>query len=256
MLRGIHIQVTDLDYSTNLPKSTTKMRKFFGTLRIDRKTVQQMATAQSRQRTAGPRSGGRNQQGSVTPTAEPEAFPPLSISLANFIRDGSDREFRRLVYCLISLSGLMGRNQDHFAAYIGLSRAQAVMLSLIAETQDVTVGGIAERLGVSTQFVTMEVNKLIAKDIAEKRPNALDRRSSFLSLTEIGRTLLRELAPLRRSINDMTFRSLTEERARMLQEILDDLVMDARSAVHELESPQMRGKMAPSALAGSSGTRG
>jgi len=45
----------------------------------------------------------------------------------------------------------------------------------------------------------------------------------------------------------MTFRSLTEERAKALQEILDGLIVDARSAVHELDAPHMRGKKAPTA---------
>jgi hypothetical protein len=93
----------------------------------------------------------------------------------------------------------------------------------------------------------MEIGKLIGKGIVLKRPNEADRRGVLLSLTAKGQTLLRELGPVRRKINDMTFRSLTEERAKALQEILDGLMIDARDAVHELDAPQMRGQKAASA---------
>jgi hypothetical protein len=81
------------------------------------------------------------------------------------------------------------------------------------------------------------------------RPSEADRRGVLLNLTAKGQTLLRELGPVRRKINDMTFRSLTEERAKALQEIVDGLIIDARTAVHELDAPDMRGKKAPTARA-------
>ncbi len=214
-----------------------------------------MATVQSRQRGGDSVSTGKPRPRS-TPLAREEVFPPLSISLETFVRDGSDREFRRLIYSLFSLSMLMERNREHFAAYIGVTSPQAMMMGIIAEGSDVTVSGVAERLTVSSQFVTMEMNKLIAKDIVEKRPNEADRRSMFLNLTQKGRALINELGPVRQRINDMTFRSLTRERAKTLQEILDLLVMDAGSAVHEFEAPQMRGRMAPTALASLSERKG
>lgn len=197
---------------------------------------------------------GRQRRGQTHPAMSEEAgeaaFPPLSVSLPAFIKDGSDSALRRLIYSLVSLSGLMERNREYFAAYIGVSSAQLLMMAVIAETPDVTVSGIAERLSVSSQFVTVEISKLIAKDIVQKRRNETDRRSMLLSLTPRGRALLRELGPVRRTINDMTFRSLTEQRAKAFQETLDALVMDARRAVHELEAPHMRDKLAPTAQTG------
>jgi MarR family transcriptional regulator, organic hydroperoxide resistance regulator len=208
-----------------------------------------MATVQSGQRAADRVSTGKTRQRTAPPVMREEIFPPLSISLESFVQDGSDREFRRLIYSLFSLSMLMERNREHFAAYIGVTSPQAMMMGIIAEGSNVTVSSVADRLTVSSQFVTMEMNKLIAKAIVEKRPNDADRRSMFLTLTQKGRALINELGPIRQRINDMTFRSLTRERAKTLQEILDVLVMDAGSAVHEFEAPQMRGRMAPTAMA-------
>src|ERR1041385_4485258 len=83
-----------------------------------------------------------------------ERFPPLSTSLENFVKDGSDREFRRLIYSLTALSSLMVRNREHFASYIGVTDAQYMMITMIAENAGVTIGKVAELLGVSSQFVT------------------------------------------------------------------------------------------------------
>lgn len=167
-------------------------------------------------------------------------FPPLSTSLGVFVKDGSDHEFRKLVYDLTRLSHLMLCNRKHFGAYIGVSDAQALMMTIIAETEDATVGHIAQQLEVSSQFVTTEVAHLVTKGIVAKRPNEADRRSTLLSLTPKGRDLLHKQAPLRRKTNDTMFRSLTMEQAAILQEIVSNLIADGRIALHELEAPQPR----------------
>src|SRR5215208_1796729 len=176
-----------------------------------------------------------------------EAFPPLSVSLKSFVKGQSDREFRRLIYSLVGLAHLMARNREHFGAYIGVTDPQYVIMTFIAESPQATVGQLADQMNVSSQFVTIEVGKLIQKNIVEKRPNHADRRSSLLHLTSKGDRLLRELGPLRRRINDLMFRSLTQDRATVLQEIVDTLLLDGKSALHELEAPRMRGMKAPSA---------
>lgn len=195
-------------------------------------------------------TSARSRQANL-PSARPaEQFPPLSTSLENFVKDGSDREFRRLIYGLTALSSLMVRNREHFASYIGVTDPQYMMMTMIAENPDATVGKVAELLGVSSQFVTVEIAKLTKKNIVTKRPNEADRRSVILELTPKGRTLLHELGPLRRRTNDLTFRSLNATRAATLQETVSTLVEDARVALHELESPQRRGLRARSVAEG------
>jgi MarR family transcriptional regulator, organic hydroperoxide resistance regulator len=174
-------------------------------------------------------------------------FPPLSTSLRGFVKDGSDHKFRQLIHDLTRLSKQMARNRGHFAAYIGVSEPQLLMMTIIAETQGATVSQIAQQLSVSSQFVTNEISDLIKKNIVEKQPNEADRRSMFLNLTAKGKSLFCEMAPLRQKANDIHFRSLTEDRARVLQEIIAVLISDGMTALHELEAPDIRGQIAPSA---------
>jgi MarR family transcriptional regulator, organic hydroperoxide resistance regulator len=176
-----------------------------------------------------------------------EPFPPLSTSLEPFVKDGTDRQFRKLIYSLLGLIDLMKRNSKHFAEYLGVTDAQLMMMLRIADYPDMTVSRLAEQLSVSSPFVTAEITKLAKKLIVEKRPNEVDGRSMLLALTPKGQVLMRELGPLRLRTNDIMFKSLTEERARELQDIVSVLIIDARNALHELEAPYMRGKRAPSA---------
>jgi MarR family transcriptional regulator, organic hydroperoxide resistance regulator len=175
-----------------------------------------------------------------------ERFPPLSISLEPFLRDGTDREFRHLINSLLSFSALMTRHREYYASYISVTGSQYTMMTLIAEAKFATVGDVAEKMHVASQFVTAEINKLIGKKIIEKTPNETDRRSMHLRLTLKGQNLLRELGPIRRESNDLVYGSLTEDRGRALQEILDKLIEDANSELHALDAPDRRGKKAPS----------
>jgi MarR family transcriptional regulator, organic hydroperoxide resistance regulator len=189
------------------------------------------------------------QAGSIAaPGQAVEGGAPLSLStsLKSLLKDGSDKDFRRLIYNLLSLSNVMVRNREHFAAYIGLTDQQYVIMTILYETPGATVSHIANQIHVSSQFITLETGKLIKKGLIDKRPNEIDRRSVSLTLTEKGQTLLREVWPLRLRTNDLTFQSLTKEGAAILDEIVSTLVMGARIALHDLEAPQRSGQKAPS----------
>jgi DNA-binding MarR family transcriptional regulator len=188
------------------------------------------------------RDGKRKQQ---SPSVGADRFPPLSISIGHFLKDGSDREFRQLIYHLLSFSSLMTRHRDYYASYIGVTGSQYSMISVIAENRTVTVSQIANHMRVSSQFVAAEIGKLMRNDLVQKWPNETDGRSMYLGLTAKGENLLRELGPIRRDSNDLMYGSLTDERAKALREIIDALIVDAERAIHALNAPDKRGKKAP-----------
>jgi len=185
-----------------------------------------------------------------------ERFPPLSTSIESLLRDGSDTAFRSLVYGLIRLGEMIVRHRDIYGAYIGVTGPQYQMMAMIAVAPNATAGEIAKTMSVSNQFVVSETGKLVARNILEKTTNRADRRSMLLNLTHKGRDLLRELGPLRRQSNDLMYRSLTGNRAGVLQEIVDALIADAEIALHELDGPHRRGQKAPTASSDDGGWKG
>ena len=99
----------------------------------------------------------------------------LSTTLESLLKDGSDRDFRQLIYNLLSLSNVVVRNREQFAAYIGMTHQQYVIMTILYENPGVTVTYIASQIHVSSQFVTLETGKLIKKGIVDKQPNEIDR---------------------------------------------------------------------------------
>jgi MarR family transcriptional regulator, organic hydroperoxide resistance regulator len=199
-----------------------------------------MRNAKSRRRPNRAATGGMPLSDHARPTGGP--FPPLTTTLKSFVKDGSDRAFRELIYTFVALANQMDNHLKMFATLIGVSEAQVVMLRVIAERQDATVGLLAQQLYVTSQFVTIEIGDMVKKGIVEKKPNEADRRSMFLRLTAKGESLLRELSAILRMANDIHFRSLTEERAKLLQEMLSAILTDGVAAYHEVSAPNLRSR--------------
>lgn len=162
------------------------------------------------------------------------------------MKNGSDRDFRSLIYSMLSFATLMLRSREYFAAHIGVTGPQYSMMAVIAESGRATIGEIAIRMNVASPFVTTEIGKLIKKDIVQKMANETDRRSVIVTLTAKGKNLIRDLAPLRCTVNDNMYRSLTPARAAALADIMRDLIADSSRALYELDAPRQRGGSRPS----------
>jgi DNA-binding MarR family transcriptional regulator len=166
-----------------------------------------------------------------------EAFPPLVISLETFVKNGSDRAFRELMSELLALCNQMQLLIDWFARHIGTTSVQFHVIMALAQTSDLTVNEIAERMNVTGQAITIEIGSLVRKGLIERRPNENNRRSSLLTLTNKGQDVVRQVAPLLRRANDLHFRALTAQQAAVLQESLRAIVADGRRVIGELDAP-------------------
>src|SRR5262245_56089406 len=102
-----------------------------------------------------------------------EFYPPLTTSLKAFVKDGSDREFRQLIFEMNSLFNQMKRHVEHFARFIGVSSAQFSFIMIIAEISNSTVRQIAEQMNVTSPFVTAEIGKLVDMGIVAKKRTAV-----------------------------------------------------------------------------------
>lgn len=171
---------------------------------------------------------------------------PWVVSLPDWVATGSDQDFRSLLNGLIRLGNLMRGNQERFASYIGVSVPGFQILIALEVAPQSTVGQLAGRLEVSSQFITLETGKLIRQGLLEKRQNDLDRRSVVLDITAAGRQLLADVAPLRRQTNDRMFRSVSARKGAELLDIVTVLLADGHEAQHLLQGPQWRQRRAPS----------
>ncbi len=192
------------------------------------------------------KSAARSPRAAAKPLNKPapaaERSPAPSVDPAG----ASRTPFTALLFDLISLNNLMRRNQEHFAHYIGVSVPRFLILRVLEDNPGATVGQLATRLEVTSQFVTLESGKLIEQGLVVKRPSETDRRSVVLDLSPAGQQLLKDLQPLREQTNAHMFRSLDNDDVAKLHAIVLRLLADGRDGLHRLDAPGWREQRAPS----------
>jgi DNA-binding MarR family transcriptional regulator len=158
----------------------------------------------------------------------------LTVTRPDLIVDGSDAEFRHLVYALLTVSIRFDRLREQIGRVMGLSGLQYHILMVIEELsgeRDVNVGAVAEALHVSSAYITMETAKLVRLGTLVKRPNPRDRRGVLLSLTARGRRAVRLSEPWLREINDVLFASLDREDFQHFRRIMEGMVDGSAQAL-------------------------
>jgi MarR family transcriptional regulator, organic hydroperoxide resistance regulator len=163
---------------------------------------------------------------------------PLTVSRAELLVDGSDRDFRRLVQGLLPFLAIHTAIRDRYASLLRLSGPQYTIMMCIQRLVDdgpVNVRTVARSLWLSPSFVTAETNALERAGYVVKARGAADRRTVLLSLTPQGSALLDSIAPLRQRVNDVQFGALSGSEFRLLVPVIERLVQSGESALALLE---------------------
>lgn len=158
----------------------------------------------------------------------------LTVSLPALIVGGSDHEFRRLVYALLTVSSRFEQLREEVGRMIGLSGRQYHILMVVDEQSaehPVSVGAVAEALHVSGAYITMETAKLVRKELLRKRTNPRDRRGVLLDLTLSGRRAVDMSVPHLRRINDQLFARLSRTDFKSFQRIMEGMVDGTEQAL-------------------------
>lgn len=150
-------------------------------------------------------------------TGRQGSWPPLTVTKPELLIDGSDQEFRNLVDDLVEFSARLQSIREKLAARMGVSAPQYRVIMTLArsETPELAAKGLAQQLGVSMPFITIEAGKLVRLGLIARRRNPADARSVLFALTIAGRDRVRKAAPVVRDANDRLFESLS--RSDMLK---------------------------------------
>ncbi|MEC7760680.1 MAG: MarR family transcriptional regulator [Pseudomonadota bacterium] len=159
---------------------------------------------------------------------------PLTTARDALLVDGSDSAFRKLVHDLFGFLYHHETIRAGHGAYVGLAGpAYSTLISILhlQREGEVNIVSISNHLHVTGAFVTRIVNQLSEKGYVSKTQAPGDKRRVSLEVTEAGRALLAELAPVQRQVNDVEFGRLTREDFATLCRITAQLVEDAQEAV-------------------------
>lgn len=138
--------------------------------------------------------------------------PPITISSPELLIDGSDDEFRQVVYLFVKVLGRLMTCREAFGSKINLTGSQFAVLVGVAYRQGeigVTVKELARYVHLAPTHVTTEVGRLHRRGLLEKKAATEDRRSVLVSLTPRGETTVATVAPFVRRINDILFGGVT-----------------------------------------------
>ena len=160
---------------------------------------------------------------------------PASISVAAVLHDQqSDRQFRRLIRDLLTVTRRLELARDYFGRRIDVTGPQYNLLMTVAELQGAagaSVGTVARAMHVSSSFVTAETGKLSDVGLLRKQTNRSDRRGALLKLTPLARRKIHRLLPEIRAVNDLFFGLLTLESFTALCAGAEALVEGSREAM-------------------------
>jgi len=162
------------------------------------------------------------------------AASSLTVSLPQFLVDGTDLDFREFVADLFAAVAGMHSLRRALASSAGLSAAEfSVVLATWHLQKKGTVGinTIAKHLHVAAAHVTAEVGRLVTKGLLKKKPHPRDTRAVVVELTEQGKRILIELAPLLRRINDRLFAGNTPTDVAVLSKFLRHLADESANSI-------------------------
>jgi DNA-binding MarR family transcriptional regulator len=158
----------------------------------------------------------------------------LTASRPELLDKGDDRMLRALLHDYFAFGRNLEAARAKFAAQVGLSPTQYMILIVIAHAlkDDAPgIGQIADRLHLSGAFVTTEVNGLEADGLVRKDAHPSDRRRVMLFATEAGMDRLKQLAAFQRPVNDALFGMLSREEVRLLAGLLARLAANGDAAL-------------------------
>ena len=166
-----------------------------------------------------------------TPVRNPTTYkPPLSSSLKAVLDKNSDRTLRRSIHNLFSVGSMLEELRGIMGEPIGLTGVQYQILMVVARLQEgkgVPIKEVAIQLRVVPSHVTVEVGKLTKRGFVEKLPNAEDRRSVLLALTEKGIQAVEQVTPVTSRVNDGLFDGFTKQDFQTLTKLMDRFVSNA-----------------------------
>lgn len=160
-----------------------------------------------------------------------------TISRDDLLSDGSDDWLREIIYRLAQVSGRLSTFRDAFGREIDLTPSQFLVLMGVAYKQGkngVAIAPLAQHIGLAATHVTTEVGRLVRRDILAKRPSEEDRRSVLVSLTKKGETLVNQVSPLVRNVNDILFRGVSKEELQVVMGFAEKLILNSEYALSEI----------------------
>lgn len=165
-------------------------------------------------------------------------FPPLTVSHPDLLRNGTDDDFRQMIYLFAQVLGQLSICRAAFGRLIGLNGSQFLVLMGVAYRQGETgvkINALAKYVQLASTHVTTEVGKLERMGLLVKRSGIDDRRSVLVNLTAAGEEAVLTMSPFMRQVNDLLFSGISARQMATTIEVFGKLSLNSEFAIAEVK---------------------
>lgn len=120
----------------------------------------------------------------------------------------------------VASNAVSGRISNAYRKRFGLKIAEWRLIAILAETSPLTPAMLGDRTRMDKIAVSRAAAALIDRGLVVADDNPADGRSHFLSLTEDGRALYGEIAPVALATEAALFESLSADERATLESLL------------------------------------
>jgi len=177
--------------------------------------------------------------------SRPAAFvPPVTISNRQLLLDGSDNNFRQVIYLFVKVLGRLMTCRDASGRRIDLTGSQFAVLMGVAYSQGswgVTLKELSRHVHLASTHVTTEVGRLTTLGLLDKRSGEDDRRNVLVSLTADGVEAVKQVTPLVRKINDLLFSEISATELLAAQATFARISTNSEAALAEIKRFEQEG---------------
>lgn len=120
----------------------------------------------------------------------------------------------------------------------GLYAGQDGVILLLAESDGMTAGGLAQKLGVKAPTMTRTIGRMEAQGFLERKADAEDARLTKVYLTELGRGSVKAIEMASSACDRMATQEFSEKEIRNLVRLLKAIDGNLQSAAIPLDEPE------------------
>ena len=143
------------------------------------------------------------------------------------------------------MSGLMIDQYQQQVAELDLTLTQAQMLRILRRGP-LTTGQLAEKLGISAPAITQLTDRLLRKELIERRAADDDRRCVIVALSARGVRLVDQFRKRRSAVFSDALAQLSDDDQKQAVEILGKVVkaLETHQTITNLKQPEGNGSAA------------
>lgn len=135
----------------------------------------------------------------------------------------------QLCFSLYAANMAINRTYKPMLDEMGITYPQYLVLSVLGENGEMTIGGIAERLSLESSTVTPPVKRLEQAGLVKRQRGTVDERQVHVSLTEAGEKLVVEATCLGNTLVERSGMTMEQfnglnAQVRMLRDALGERV--------------------------------